>query len=124
MKLLIKLLIVVAVLNATARAAMAAWSYYQFKDASQQTLVFGANATTAQLHDQIARRAEELQIPVKPEDIEVTRDGPRTVATASYKHPVELFPRYWYSMNFSFSVDALAVNPATAGELVPGAPPQ
>ena len=112
MKTLVKLLLVAAVLNATAHAAMAAWSYYQFKDATQQTIVFGAAATTMQLRDQIFRRAVELEIPIDPDKVSVTRDGARTVASASYTNRVELFPRYFYPYDFSFSVDAFAVSPA------------
>src|SRR5688572_19610150 len=113
MRTIAKLLVVVAILNATARAAMAAWTYYQFKDAAQQTLIFGASATTEQLHELILRRAVELELPVEPQNLEVTRDGPRTRARASYTQPVELFPRYSYPFDFTFAVDALAVNPIT-----------
>ena len=111
MKTIVKLLIVAAVLNATARTAMAAWRYYQFKDAAQQTLVFGGNATTAELHQLILQRAVDLEVPVAAEDIEVTRDGPRMQATAAYTDSIELFPRYSYPFDFSFSVDALAMSP-------------
>ena len=109
MKTIVKLLVVAAVLNATARAGMAAWSYYRFKDATQQTIIFGANATTAALHGRILLRAAELELPVQPENIEVTRDGPRTQVKASYTQRVELFPRYSYPFDFSFAVDALAM---------------
>ena len=118
MKTIIKLLIVAAILNATARAAMAAWTYYQFKDAAEQTVIFGSGATTAQLHGQIVRRAQELEVPIEPQDLQVTRDGARTVAEATYTQPVELFPRFSYPFTFSFSVDALAVDPMTATDVL------
>jgi hypothetical protein len=114
MKTIVKLLIAAAILNGTARAAMAAWRYYQFKDAAQQTLIFGADATISQLHERILQRAMELALPVEPQDVEVTRSGPRTVATASYTEAVELFPRYSYPFDFSYTVDAVAVNAITA----------
>ena len=110
MKTILKLLIVAAVLNATARTAMAAWRYYQFKDAAQQTLVFGGNATAAELHELILRRAVDLEVPVEAEDIEVTRDGPRMQAKAAYTDSIELFPRYFYPFDFSFSVDTMAMS--------------
>jgi hypothetical protein len=109
-------LIVIALLNATARAAMAAWTYYQFKDVAQETIVFGYGATTGQLHDQILRRGQDLEVPIEPEDLVVTRDGARTLAEATYTQPVELFPRYTYPFTFSFEVDAIAVNPPTHTE--------
>jgi hypothetical protein len=118
MKTLIKLLIAAAIINATVRAASAAWTYYQFKDAAEQTVIFGYGATTGQLHEQIMRRAVELQVPLEPQNLQVTRDGPRTLAEASYRQPVELFPRYTYVVPFSFTVDALAVNPTTAEDAI------
>jgi hypothetical protein len=118
-KTILKLLIVAAILNATARAAMTAWSYYQFKDAAQQTLIFGGNATPAQLQGLLLQRAAELNLPVEPQNVEVTREGPRTQAKASYTQRVELFPRYWYPFDFSFAVDALTMNPGTSPERAP-----
>ena len=109
MKTLIRLLIVVAVLNATARAAMAAWRYYEFKDLTHQTILFGARATPAQLQAEILRRAAELELPVEPENVEVTRDGARVRATASYTQAIELFPRYRYPVDLSFTVDAVTL---------------
>lgn len=119
MKVIIKLLIVAAILNACARGAMAAWTYYQFKDAASQTILFGGEASVAQLQEQILRRAAELEVPISPENVVVTRDGPRTVAEASYTQPVELVPSYKRPFKFSFKVDALsytAKNPSDAGQ--------
>jgi hypothetical protein len=113
LKAIIKLLIAAAILNGTVRAGAAAWSYYQFKDAAEQTLIFGATATTDELHDAIVRRAMELDLPVDPQNVAVTRDGPRTLAEASYTQAVELFPRYEYPFTFSFTVDSVAIKPAT-----------
>jgi hypothetical protein len=108
-KLLIKLVIVGIIINASARAGHAAWKYYQLKDVAQQTLIFGTNATPMQLHEEILRRAVALDVPLAAENLQVTRNGPRTAAIASYTQPVELFPNYRYPMKFSFEVDGLAV---------------
>ena len=116
MKTIIKLLIVAAVLNACARGAMAAWSYYQFKDATQQAILFAGDATDGQLQQQILLRAMELEVPVDPANVQVTRQGPRTVADVSYTQAVELFPSYQRPIKFTFRVDALAVNPRTPAE--------
>jgi hypothetical protein len=121
MKTIVKLVIVAAVVNATVRIAAASWQHYQFEDATQQVLLFGRSATEAQLHEQIAQRAVDFDIPIDPADIEVVRETTRTLARASYTRPVELLPRYLYPMSFSFEVDTLAVNPATVDEVLPGA---
>ncbi len=109
MKTIIKLLIALALLNAAARGAMAAWTYYQFRDTTEQLVIFGARATPAQLHNQIVETAAELNVPVAPENIIVEREGSRTRAAASYVQPVEFFPRYTYPINFSFRVEGFAV---------------
>ena len=121
MRTIIKLLIAAAVVNATVRVAAVTWQHYQFEDASQQVLLFGRNATETQLHDLIAQRAVDFEIPIDPASIEVVREPSRTLARASYIRPVELFPRYFYPMDFSFEVDTLAVNPATVNKVLPGA---
>jgi hypothetical protein len=109
MKTILKLLVAAIVLNAAARGALAAWGYFQLKDAAQQTVVFGANSTPQEIADAIVHRAEELGIPLQPEAVEVTREGPRTVAKASYTQRVQVVPRYEYPVTFSFSVDGMAV---------------
>jgi hypothetical protein len=117
-KTIIKLVIAGIILNACARGGQAAWQYYQLKDQAQQTLIFGADATMRQIHDQIMRRAAELDVPLPSEGLEITRDGSRTMARAAYTQPVELFPRYRYPFKFSFNVDALSVKPTKAEDLV------
>lgn len=105
MKTIIKLLIVLAVLNAAARGAMAAWTYYEFRDTAQQLVIFGVSASETELHNQIMEKASELDVPLAPEDLTIRREGSRTWADAAYVQPVELFPRFIYPVNFSFSVE-------------------
>jgi hypothetical protein len=109
LKTILKLLVAAAVLNAAVHGGMAAWGYFQLKDAAQQTVVFGVNLSTQEIANAIVRRAEELAIPLHPDAVEVTRDGPRTVARASYTQRVQVVPRYEYPVTFSFSVDGMAV---------------
>jgi hypothetical protein len=106
MKTVLKLVIAVALLNAVVRAADAAWNYYQLKDAAQQTLLFGGQATSEQLHGQIMSTAADLRIPLKPEELSVRMRTGRRTATAAYTQPIEFFPNYQYPVDFSFSVDA------------------
>lgn len=109
MKTVVKLLIVAAILNATAHLGLATWEYYQLKDSAQQLVVFGAGATSAQLHGQIVATAAAMAVPLIPENVTVRREGVRTVAQASYTKQVELFPRRLYPMTFSFEVSALSM---------------
>jgi hypothetical protein len=108
-KTIIKLLIVAAIVNGAARVGMAEAKYYQLKDATQQLLTFGGNTTPNQLQSDIILKAGELQVPVEPADIMVTRDGLHTYATVSYAHAVEVFPSYTYPIKFHFTADAISM---------------
>ena len=101
--------IVVVLLNAVGHAGMAAWRHFQLRDQAEQLVLFGGATPTADIAAQIAQIAEELEVPVAPEDIVVTRQGPRTIAEAYYTMPVELFPRFFYPVNLSFMVEAFSV---------------
>jgi hypothetical protein len=115
MKTLIKLLIAAAIVNGVARVGFASARYYQFKDQSQELITFGGDAPLGELQNNIMDRATALNLPVAFEDIEVTRDGHYTVATASYTQPVEVFPSYIYPMTFQFTVQAINLSRAGAG---------
>ena len=113
MKALIKLLIAAAAIHACFRGGQAAWRYYAFQDATQQIVLFGGSQTPAQLHDEIVTRAREFELPVTVDDVEVTREGARTVAAVSYTDAVELLPRYERPFALSFTVEARSVNGTT-----------
>jgi hypothetical protein len=119
MKTLIKLLIAVAIVNATARVGMAAARYYQLKDQSQELVTFGGSAVPGELQNEILLKAEELRLPLASDDILVTREGLRTTATAAYTDSVELFPNYKYPIRFQFKVEGVNMG---AG-VTPGAHP-
>ena len=111
-KLIIKLVIVAILLTGIARAGMAAWGYYQFKDAAQQIAVFGAETATAHLHGQVMEKARSLGLPIADEQVSVTRDGLRTTIAVAYEQPVELFPQYVYAVPVKFAVEGVyAGNP-------------
>ena len=109
MKTIIKILIAIAILNAAGRAGMAAAGYYQLKDASQELVTFGAQASTGEIQNHILEKAQGFSVPLEAGDLEVTRDGLRTTAKASYTQAVEVFPNYIYPINFRFSVEALSM---------------
>jgi hypothetical protein len=119
MKTLIKLLLAVAIVNATARVGMAAARYYQLKDQSQELVTFGGSAGPGELQNEILLKAEALRLPLASDDILVTREGLRTTATAAYTDSVELFPNYKYPIRFQFKVEGVNMG---AG-VTPGAHP-
>ena len=87
---------------------MVAMAYFQFQDAAQQTLVFGARLSPEELHKAILERAKDHQVPLNAADLSVSRRGVRTVADVAYTQQVELFPRYNYPLALSFRVDAVS----------------
>jgi calcineurin-like phosphoesterase len=106
-KTIIKLLIALAIINATARVGLAAAKYYQLKDQSQELVTFGGNVLPGELQNQILEKAEALQLPLNFDDIEVTREGLHTSASASYTQSVEVFPNYKYPIRFQFRVEGI-----------------
>ena len=109
MKTLFKLVIAILVLNAAVRGGLATWQYYQFKDAAQQVVLFGQRADPEEIQANIVARATELSVPVRPDDVKVSRDGQRTVAQGSYIQPVDFFPNYPWPVKFTFVVDAISL---------------
>src|SRR5512139_3414518 len=108
MKSIVKLAIVLAFINALVHGASAYWTFYQFRDAAEQMLVFAGREPSIQLHRQILEEAADLDIPLAPEDLSVRRTETRRTAQATYIQPVEFFPRYVYPLTFSFTVNALS----------------
>jgi hypothetical protein len=108
MKTVLKLVIAVALVNAAVRAADSAWNYYQLKDSAEQTLLFGQNLTSQQVHEEIMQTAGKLRLPLRPEDLSVRWQAGRRIAAASYTQQIEFLPNYPYSVLFSFDVDTVA----------------
>jgi hypothetical protein len=118
MKTIIKILVAAAVINAAARGFLAASSYYELKDDTQQAVTFAGESPTDQIQNQILESAEKLNLPVDPDSVEVTRAGLRTTAAVQYTQPVEFFPSYTYPVDFRFSVEAQTVQGGGATSVV------
>jgi signal peptidase I len=54
-------------------------------------------------------RRLKRDVPLDGDGVDVNREGMRTVAEVSYTEKIELFPRYFYPMDFSFSAEAYGV---------------
>ena len=109
MKTLIKLVIAVVLINAAYRAGSVFLKYYQFKDEIEQMVLFGQGEPVPQLKSEIVKEAAKRDVPLDEDDVTVKREGGRTVADVSYADTVELFPRFIYPVNFSFSAEAFGV---------------
>lgn len=109
MKTLIKVLIVLVVLNACVRGGAAAKRYFQLKQAAQDAVLFGANATPEEIQSQILKKAAELRLPVEPKNVVVERSGDHTRADAVYRETVEYFPGQKYSVGLSIAVEGYSM---------------
>ena len=113
MKTLIKLIIAAVVVNAAYRGDSTYLKYYQFKDETQQMILFGQAEQVGDLTKQILGEAAKRDVPLDADDVMVTREGTRTLAEVSYTENVEIFPRYFYPVSFSFNAEAYGVAGAT-----------
>ena len=113
MKTLIKLIVAALLVNAAYHGGSVFLKYYQFKDETQQMILFGQAQPVAQLTSQILGEAMKRDVPLDEDGLMVTREGARTLAEVNYTENVELFPRYLYPVNFSFSAEAYGVAGAT-----------
>ena len=109
MKTLIKLIIAAVVVNAAYRGGSTYLKYYQFKDETQQMILFGQAEQVGDLAKQILGEAAKRDVPLDADDVMVTREGTRTLAEVSYTENVEIFPRYFYPVSFSFNAEAYGV---------------
>ena len=82
MKTLIKLLIAAVLINRRL-GGLSAWTHYQFRDATQQMVLFGASQTTGELKG-IVDEAAEQGVPLADEDVTVERQGFLTTAEVTY----------------------------------------
>ncbi len=118
MKTIIKILIAAAIINAVVRGGLAASSYYQLKDDTQQVVTFAGEAATDQIQDEILDSAQKLNLPVVADDVDVTRNGLHTTAVVAYTQPVEFFPSFTYPLDFKFTVEATATQGGGAPRVV------
>ena len=117
MKTVITVVIVGVLLNALVRTGVVAWKYFQLKDEAQQIVLFGGKAPAAELSRQIVRTAGELQVPLEPQDVSVSRNGARTTAEVFYTQPIELFPNYVYPVDLSFFVETFSLDTSGPGSI-------
>jgi hypothetical protein len=108
-KTIFKLVVAAVLVNTAYRCGSVALKYYQFKDEIQQMVLFGQAESVSQLTNQILGEARKRDVPLDDDGVTVTRDGARTIAEVTYSESIELFPRYFYPMDFSFSAEAYGV---------------
>ncbi len=86
------LLVLVAVLFAAAQYVPAYFAAFQFNDFVRQEVKFAVtNRKSAdRMRIDVAQRANELGIAIKPKDIRITRRGPAFTLEVDYRWPINM----------------------------------
>lgn len=122
MKTLVQLLIAALVVNAAVRAGMAAWEYYEFRDAVEQEARF-ARGSAADLHRRIIDLAFERGLALDPASVIVEREGDAVTVAAPYDLAIPLVPRlYTHRQRINVEIGARIVRPITVDDLTSPAP--
>jgi hypothetical protein len=108
-KTAIKLVLVAIAANATWHFYLGYSAHYKLRDAARTLAQNRGDKTDAQLHDDIVAVADEVDVPVPPEDVVVTHEGLTTSVTASYSRPLQVLPNKSIDWPFSFRVDTYAL---------------
>ena len=109
MKLLLKLVVVAAVINAAYHVGMAEYRFSQLKDSVHSMLVLGTTTPLEQLKDQALQKAADLKLPVSAEKVTFSRENVTTTVSLSYQVEVEPFPGYKYPKDYSLTDQISAI---------------
>ena len=112
-KLLIKLAIVALVANAAWHVMAAYTSYYKFKDAVQQTTLFGNDKSVDQLKARILSLASDYDLPIGEDDFTLRRESFHTIVDGTYTKTIDLLPGYSRPWAFEFHIDTFSEAPMT-----------
>ena len=107
-KLILKLVVVALIANATWRVGSAYVAHYKFKDAVQQAALFRGSKTDAVLRQRIFELASDFDIPVTGDQVTLMTAEHHTVVDCSYTRVIELAPGFKYPWEFAFHVDTLS----------------
>lgn len=116
MKTIIKLVMAGLLVHASWRGGAAFWRYYKFKDGVQATAQFAGARSEAEIHNRVVEIAQELDIPVDPENIEVRKEENHTFVNAAYTERIEFVPTYVYPWQFKLNVDVFTIAISKPGD--------
>ena len=102
---LVKLAFAALLANAAWQAFNAYWPYYKFNDAVRVTLQYRGKQTDAQVRERILELAQQFDLPITDENLDMRVDDQRTIVDTSYVQPVALAPGYIYRWPFSVHLD-------------------
>src|ERR1700741_4120398 len=86
------LLVLIAVLFAGTQYVPPYFDAFQFNDFIRQEVKFAVSArrSTEDIRNSVVQKAKELNIPITPRDIKITRRGPAFTLDLEYRFPIDL----------------------------------
>jgi hypothetical protein len=110
MKIVLKLVIVVLMINALWRLGAAYVSFYEFKD-SVRLAAMREGQSDDVLRQKILELASTYGVPLAEEDITIRRAEHHTYVEGSYTAAVAVLPGYKYQWPLKVDVDAYVIVP-------------
>ena len=105
MRHLVRLAILLLIAHALYRFVPVYVHHHQFKDAVAEVALFAKGRGDGEIADRVVRLAEQYQIPVAREAVQVTRDAHKTYINVQYEEQIEWLPSYKRRMPFAVSAE-------------------
>ena len=115
-RLMLKLIVVALLANATWHAFNVYAPHYRFEDGTQYAAQFRGDSSDQVLRDRILALASQFEVPVTEDEVSVSHVGQHTHVEVSYVTSIELVPGFKRPWPLSFKVDVLTPNTPQANE--------
>ncbi|MGH9313009.1 MAG: hypothetical protein ACRD1S_07405 [Vicinamibacterales bacterium] len=116
-KRLINLAIVLAIAHAGYNAVPVYWRYVQFRDEVTEVARFSGGRSEKEIRDRVAAMIIRYEVPLDPSEVPIVQSRNSTAIDASYEHPVELLPKYFYKWKFDVNLDVVHVRPTSVDQI-------
>jgi hypothetical protein len=93
LKTIVRLLLAAFVIYACVQGGRAEWRHYEFKDAVEQEVRYGASKTPSQLQQRLIQLAGEHGITVPPDAVTIEKRRQQTYIALAYTEGIPLVPR-------------------------------
>lgn len=106
---LVKLAIFLLIANGVYRVIPPTIHYYKFKDAVQELALFSQKTPDAELIDRVMALAEENNVPLDRDYVQIRRSNGQLLIDASYVESMAVLPGYNYEHQFDIEAKAFDV---------------
>ena len=102
-KLLLGVLVGAALIYALWTTVPIYLAKFQFEDELASIAKFSADHTEDQIHAEVMKKAKELDVPLQPENVHITKDNGRVVINTNYTVVVKLPNGKEWTFSFALS---------------------